>query len=39
VFTYYWSLYRDQLTLMVVRGQVSPVGLTLKPWTRLGDAP
>lgn len=39
VFTYYWSLYRDQLTLMVVPGQVSPVGLTLKPWTRLGDAP
>lgn len=39
VFTYYWSLYRDQLTLREVSGQVSPVGLTLRPWTRLGDAP
>jgi TRAP-type transport system periplasmic protein len=39
VFTYYWSLYRDQLTLREVPGQVSPVGLTLHAWTRLGDAP
>jgi TRAP-type C4-dicarboxylate transport system substrate-binding protein len=37
-FTFRWSRYRDQLTLRAVDGAVSPPGLTLKPWRRLGDA-
>lgn len=39
VFTYHWSLYRDQLTLATVQGQVSPGPLTVKSWTRIGDVP
>jgi TRAP-type C4-dicarboxylate transport system substrate-binding protein len=39
VFTYKWSLYRDQLTLRAVPGKVSPEPLRAKPWRRVGNAP
>jgi TRAP-type transport system periplasmic protein len=35
VFTYTWSLYRDQLTLGAVEGAVSPENFLAKPWTRV----
>ena len=36
VFTYTWSLYRDQLTLGPVEGAISPENFLAKPWTRVG---
>jgi TRAP-type C4-dicarboxylate transport system substrate-binding protein len=35
VFTYAWSLYRDQLTLEAVEGAISPELFRVKPWTRV----
>lgn len=35
VFTYTWSLYRDQLTLGAVEGAISPENFRAKPWTRV----
>jgi TRAP-type C4-dicarboxylate transport system substrate-binding protein len=35
VFTYTWSLYRDQLTLGPVEGAISPENFRAKPWTRV----
>jgi TRAP-type transport system periplasmic protein len=35
VFTYTWSLYRDQLTLGAVEGAISPEPFLAKPWTRI----
>ena len=35
VYTYTWSLYRDQLTLASVEGAVSPENFSAKPWTRV----
>lgn len=39
VFTYRWSLFRDQLTLAAVAGAVSPANLLVRPLRRVGDAP
>jgi TRAP-type C4-dicarboxylate transport system substrate-binding protein len=36
VFTYTWSLYRDQLALGPVEGAISPENFLAKPWTRVG---
>ena len=36
VFTYTWSLYRDQLTLGAVDGAISPEPFLAKPWRRVG---
>jgi TRAP-type C4-dicarboxylate transport system substrate-binding protein len=36
VFTFTWSLYRDQLTLGPVEGAISPENFLAKPWTRVG---
>jgi hypothetical protein len=36
VYTYTWSLYRDQLTLGPVEGAISPENFLAKPWTRVG---
>jgi len=38
IFTFRWSRYRDQLVLLAIDGQVSPSGLRVKPWRRIGDA-
>ena len=35
VFTYTWSLYRDQLTLGPVEKAISPELFMVKPWTRV----
>ena len=35
VYTYTWSLYRDQLTLGPVEGAISPENFRAKPWTRI----
>jgi hypothetical protein len=37
VFTYTWSLYRDQLTLGAVEGAISPEPFLAKPWSRIGE--
>jgi hypothetical protein len=34
VFTYTWSLYRNQLTLGEAEGGISPELFRVKPWTR-----
>jgi TRAP-type C4-dicarboxylate transport system substrate-binding protein len=39
VFTYGWSLFRDQLTLAAVDGEVSPAMWLVRPLRRVGDAP
>jgi TRAP-type C4-dicarboxylate transport system substrate-binding protein len=39
VFTFRWSRYRDRLTLMPVKGKISPLNFRMKPWRRVGDAP
>lgn len=36
VWTYRWSLYRDQLTLRAVPGEISPEPYRVKPWRRRG---
>jgi TRAP-type C4-dicarboxylate transport system substrate-binding protein len=36
VFTYTWSLYRDQLTLRAVKGKISAENFLAKPWKRVG---
>jgi TRAP-type C4-dicarboxylate transport system substrate-binding protein len=35
VFTFYWSRYRDTLTLSTVRGAISPANFRVKPWRKL----
>ena len=39
IYTFRWSRYRDRLTLAAVKGKISPLNFTLKPWRRVGDAP
>ena len=39
VYTYTWSLYRDQLKLGPVEGAISPETFRAKPWRRVGDVP
>ena len=39
VFAYRWSRYRDRLQLERAPGKVSPDGLTIHAWRRVGDAP
>ena len=36
VWTYRWSLYRDQLTLRAAPGEISPEPYRVKPWRRRG---
>ncbi len=39
LFTFRWSLYRDQLTFKPVEGKISPEPFYAKPMRRIGDAP
>jgi TRAP-type C4-dicarboxylate transport system substrate-binding protein len=39
VFTFYWSLYRDLLTLRRVPGATSPTNAIAKPWRRVSITP
>ena len=39
MYTYTWSLYRDQLKLGPVEGAISPETFRAKPWRRVGDVP
>jgi TRAP-type C4-dicarboxylate transport system substrate-binding protein len=39
LFTFRWSLYRDQVTLAAAPGKTSPAPMLATPWRRTGDAP